>query len=162
MALRATPTIAICLTAGIAAGIALARPGDEAPAVSAPLAEATAQAPVETSAPPNDSPYLADGEEPIDAAPAVDDENPAQPAEPVAISIEGFTFSPTDPVAAGSPITVTNLDGTDHTLTARNGEFGTGTLGQDELASFDAPSAPGTYEFFCEIHPSMTGELVVS
>lgn len=41
MALRTTPTIAICLTAGLAAGIALARPGDdETPAAAAPPAVA--------------------------------------------------------------------------------------------------------------------------
>jgi len=160
MALRATPTIAICLTAGIAAGIALARPGDQAaPAAATPVAEAASAEPAAAPESDNDSPYIAD------EAPAAADADTAAPVEalaPVAISIEGFDFSPTGPVAAGSPIAVTNLDGADHTLTARDGEFDTGTLGADQLASFAAPTTPGVYEFFCAIHPSMTGELVVS
>lgn len=163
MALRTTPTIAICLTAAVAAGIALARPADQAPPAAAPVAEAAAPAEV-TTVPANDSPYLVDGE----TAPIAEGDSgadtaapPAAPS-PVAISIEGFAFTSTNPVAPGSPIAVTNLDGSPHTLTATNGEFNTGTLGQDESANFAAPTAPGTYEFFCVIHPSMTGQLVVS
>ncbi len=161
MALRATPTIAICLTAGIAAGIALARPGDEpAPAAATPVAE-TAPAPTGQNVDGDpDSPYLADGTVPPAAAGG--EEAAAPPAAPTAISIEGFAFSSSGSVAAGSPIEVTNLDGADHTLTANNGEFDTGTLGQGQTATISAPSTPGTYEFFCVIHPSMTGQLVVS
>ena len=160
MALRATPTIAICLTAGIAAGIALARPGDQPdPAAAAPVAEPTSAAPVPAPEPDTDSPYIADGN-----PPAGDTDSPVPPdtPAPTAISIEGFDFSPSDTVAAGSPIEVTNLDGADHTLTARNGEFNSGTIGANELVSIAAPTSPGTYEFFCVIHPSVTGQLVVS
>lgn len=154
MALRATPTIAICLTAGVAAGIALARPADQPdPAAAAPVvAEGTAP----DTEPANDSPYLADGEA------ALGDDTPPAAVAPVAIAIEGFAFSGSAPVAAGSPIAVTNLDSAGHTLTATDGTFDTGTLGQNELSTLTAPTTPGTYAFFCEIHPSMTGQLVVS
>lgn len=162
MALRTTPTIAICLTAAVAGGIALARPADQAPPAAAPVAEAAAAA--EGPAPDNDSPYLVDGAPaPVgDAAAGDDGADTAAPAEPAAISIEGFAFTATGAVAAGSPIAVTNLDSAPHTLTASDGSFDTGTLGQNELGNFAAPAAPGTYEFFCAIHPSMTGQLVVS
>ena len=160
MALRATPTIAICLTAGIAAGIALARPGDQAPAATASVAEPAAEAPAQSQEGDSDSPYLVDGDDPAVAAPRND--VVAETAAPVAISIEGFDFSPVGSVTAGSPIAVTNLDGANHTLTATNGEFDTGTLGENDQAIVAAPAAAGSYEFFCAIHPSMTGELVVS
>ena len=29
------------------------------------------------------------------------------------------------------------------------------------VVSFRAPTVPGRYEFYCDIHPSMTGSLVV-
>lgn len=160
MALRATPTIAICLTAGVAAGIALARPDDQPDpnaSAPAPAAEPASGASADTQ-PADDSPYLVDA-----TVPSSDSGQDAPvPAEPVAISIEGFTFTATDAVAGGSPIAVTNLDSADHTLTATDGAFDTGTLGQNESVSIAAPTSPGTYEFFCAIHPSMTGRLVVS
>lgn len=162
MALRATPTIAICLTFGVASGIALARPADQAdPAASAAIVEpASAVGSQDTSGDP-DSPYLADGTAPP-AAVGDDTTAVAGSAAPAAISIEGFAFSSSGPVAAGSTITITNLDSSPHTLTAVDGAFDTGTLGQGESVTITAPTTPGTYEFFCEIHPGMTGQLVVS
>lgn len=162
MALRATPTIAICLTAGIAAGVALARPaGQSPPSAQAPApapVAAPVSAPAERASGAEDSPYLVDDGVP---APVGGDDSAPAPA-PVGISIEGFAFSPPDAVAGGSPIAVTNLDGAEHTLTAVDGAFDTGSIGQGQSVSFAAPTAPGTYEFFCAIHPSMTGQLVVS
>ena len=158
MALRATPTIAICLIAGTAAGVALARPSDTAPSAPAPAA-AVAEA---TTAP--DSPYLGNGVGPANK-PGTDDNSDAGEAAaaptPVAINIEGFAYSGATTVAPGTPIVVTNLDGAPHTVTATNGEFDTGNLGQNEQATFIAPTTPGTYEFFCVIHPSMVGQLTV-
>lgn len=83
-------------------------------------------------------------------------------ADPATISIEGFAFSATDPLEPTSTVTVTNVDGTPHTLTAVGGEFDTGLLGGGATSSFTVPSTTGTYAFFCELHPSMTGSLTVS
>lgn len=159
MALRATPTIAICLTLGIAFGIALARPADQVPpAASAVVAEQPlAPGSQDVSGDP-DSPYLIDGA----SAPAGGEGAVERSAAPATISIEGFDFSSLGPVAPGSTIEVTNLDSSPHTLTAVDGGFDTGNLGQGETATIVVPTTPGTYEFFCEIHPSMTGQLVVS
>lgn len=129
MALRATPTIAICLTAGIAAGIALARP-DTPPA-----------APV--------------------AAPVAGSATPAGAFNAAAVSIEGFAFSGIITVPAGAEIAVTNLDGVPHTATADDGSFNTGNLAQGAVGTIVAPSVPGTYSYFCAIHPSMTASLIV-
>ncbi|MFK7916905.1 MAG: cupredoxin domain-containing protein [Ilumatobacter sp.] len=165
MALRATPTIAICLTAGIAFGIALNRPGnDPAPEAAAPAPAAEPAAATGDAEPTGDpdSPYLADAEAPVGGDTGQAADTPAPVAEPVAISIEGFAFSASSSVAPGAQVAVTNLDSAPHTLTADDGSFDTGNLDQNGQASFAAPSAPGTYAFFCAIHPSMTGELVVS
>jgi plastocyanin len=83
-------------------------------------------------------------------------------SDPIGISIVDFDFTPAGEISPGSPIAVTNLDSADHTLTATDGSFDTRALGLNEVASIAAPAVAGTYEFFCEIHPSMTGQLVVS
>ncbi len=78
------------------------------------------------------------------------------------IQIEGFAFSSLDPVAPGTEISVENLDGALHTLTADDGSFNTEGLAGGASTTIVAPSAPGDYTFVCNIHPSMTGTLTVS
>jgi plastocyanin len=105
------------------------------------------------------------------ALPPADTAAPAAPAaptavapaavSPAAIAIADFSFGESRTVVAGSAVQVTNADAAAHTLTAKGGAFDTGRVDQGVTASFTAPAAPGTYEFFCEIHPSMTGSLVV-
>jgi len=148
MALRATPTIAICLTAGLAAGFALARPADAEPS-AVPVTESV----VET-APVNTSPYLADR-----TAESVEPTGATAPAE---IVIKEFRFGGATTATAGASLAVTNLDAPAHTLTAVDGSFDTGTLNQNESAAFNAPAAPGTYEYFCSIHPSMVATITVT
>lgn len=160
MALRTTPTIAICLVAGIAAGIALARPGDEpAPQVAAAETPAIPAEPVAADEPISD-PYsgLADAAEANQDAPAA----PAADAPRAAVTIEGFAFAGAGTVAPGASIEVTNLDGAPHTLTADDGSFDTGNLAQNQAGAITAPTTPGTYSYFCAIHPSMTGSVTVS
>jgi plastocyanin len=76
-----------------------------------------------------------------------------------AISIKDFTFSP-DPITvkAGARITVTNDDGTTHTLTASNKSFDTGDLDGGASATITIARA-GTYKYFCNIHNYMTGTI---
>ena len=78
-----------------------------------------------------------------------------------AIQIADFSFGGPRTVAAGAVVQVTNADAAAHTLTATSGAFDTGVVDQGATVSFTAPAEPGTYEFICEIHPSMTGSLVV-
>ena len=72
---------------------------------------------------------------------------------------EGFA-PPSVSVAAGTEVTWTNVDALVHTSTADDGTWDSGNLGISESFSFVA-SEPGTYPYFCSIHPSMVGELVV-
>jgi plastocyanin len=76
-----------------------------------------------------------------------------------AITIKDFQFSP-DPIVvkAGDTITVTNDDGTAHTLTADDGKFDTGNLDGGARTTITV-AAPGTYAYHCDIHNYMTGKI---
>jgi plastocyanin len=77
------------------------------------------------------------------------------------ITISDFDFGPPRTVSAGAVVQVSNADAEAHTVTARNGAFDTGSVDEGTIVSFRAPTVPGTYEFRCDIHPSMAGQLVV-
>ncbi len=81
------------------------------------------------------------------------------------MTIKDFKFGPTTlTVPPGTKITVTNQDSAGHTLTAiapNAGAFDTGLLEQGKSATITAPAAPGSYPFHCDVHPTMTGTLVV-
>lgn len=64
-------------------------------------------------------------------------------------------------VAVGATVTWENIDGDDdHTVTATEGAFNSGILpaGSAFEHTFDAP---GTFDYFCAIHPEMTGTVSV-
>ena len=76
-------------------------------------------------------------------------------------TISGFAFEGTITVTAGTEVVWTNLDGAGHTASAREGAFDSGgTLERGQSFSFTFHQ-PGDYQFYCEIHPSMTGTVVV-
>lgn len=82
------------------------------------------------------------------------------------VEIREFLFGPEKiVVAAGTPITFTNADAAPHTATSgaspsRDGVFDTGTLEQGDRATVTIEK-PGTYAYFCEIHPFMKGTVEV-
>ena len=86
--------------------------------------------------------------------------SPPAPGAPAVITIADFGFSPLT-VTAGATVTVTNNDGAPHTVTAVGGEFATGLIDAGATVAFVAPTQPGTYTFFCDLHPTMQGTLVV-
>jgi plastocyanin len=78
-----------------------------------------------------------------------------------AVSIEGFAFSPGSlTVSVGDTVTWTNGDGANHTATADDGSFDTGTIASraSKSATF---STAGTFGYHCSIHRSMTATIVV-
>jgi plastocyanin len=79
-----------------------------------------------------------------------------------AISIDNFTFTPqTLTVKAGTTITWTNRDDIPHGIASENNAFTKSkALDTDDSYSFTF-SAPGTYKYFCYVHPHMTGTIVV-
>jgi plastocyanin len=100
-----------------------------------------------------------------DADDVDDDDSAAAPATaPANVTIEGFAFNPqTIEISAGDTVTWTNNDSAQHTVTqdpAGSG-FASGNLSQG--ATFENTfDTPGTFDYFCEIHPNMIGTVVVS
>jgi len=78
------------------------------------------------------------------------------------ISIDNFTFNPpTLTVKAGTTITWTNKDDIPHGIASANNAFSRSkALDTDDSFSFTF-TTPGTYQYFCYIHPHMTATIVV-
>jgi amicyanin len=79
-----------------------------------------------------------------------------------AISIDNFTFTPpTLTVKAGTTVTWTNRDDIPHGIASSNNAFTRSkALDTDDGYSFTF-TTPGTYQYFCYVHPHMTGKIVV-
>jgi amicyanin len=78
-----------------------------------------------------------------------------------AVKIDNFTFTPKSvTVKAGTTITWTNQDDIPHTVTSATKQFKSKALDTDDKFSFTF-TTPGTYEYFCSLHPHMTGTIVV-
>lgn len=86
----------------------------------------------------------------------------AQQAAAGAVSIENFTFNPpTQTVKAGATITWTNKDDIPHGIASSTNAFTRSkALDTDDSFSFTF-TTPGTYQYFCYIHPHMVGTIVV-
>jgi amicyanin len=77
------------------------------------------------------------------------------------VKIDNFSFGPTEvKVAVGTTVTWTNRDDIPHTVVSNDKLFKSKVLDTDEKFSFTFTKA-GTYEYFCSIHPHMTGRVVV-
>ena len=76
-----------------------------------------------------------------------------------AIMIKDFTFTVPASVSPGATVTVHNMDGLAHTVTADDGGFDSPAPAGN--STFTAPTKPGSYPFHCSIHPEMHGTLVV-
>jgi plastocyanin len=78
------------------------------------------------------------------------------------IEIKDFMFNPPSiTVKSGETITWINHDEEPHTIVSVGKKFQkSSALDTDEKFSITA-GAPGTYEYFCSVHPKMTGTIVV-
>lgn len=154
MSNKLTPTLIICLAGAVVAGLALARPGDAATAGDG----YTAGGGYNTDSDEYSADYPDDASS---AGSSTETTSAAEVASGAETSIHDFGFDSPVRVEAGATLIVSNDDPVGHTLTAVNGEFDTGTVRGSEGSTITAPSEPGTYQFFCAIHPSMKGELIV-
>ncbi|HVA15885.1 MAG TPA: cupredoxin family copper-binding protein [Stellaceae bacterium] len=80
-----------------------------------------------------------------------------------AVTIDNFAFAPASvTVAAGTTVTWTNRDNDAHTITSTADPKLFHSAALDTGASFSFTFAkPGTYQYFCSIHPRMVGTVVV-
>jgi plastocyanin len=83
-------------------------------------------------------------------------------AQGAAVSIDNFTFGPqTLTVKAGTTVTWNNKYDIPHGIASANNAFTKSkALDTDDSYSFTF-TTPGTYQYFCYIHPHMTGTVVV-
>jgi Icc protein len=79
----------------------------------------------------------------------------------VAVKIDNFSFTPKSlSVKAGTTITWTNQDDIPHNVVSTEKKFSSQVLDTDQQFSFRFQE-PGTYPYYCKIHPMMTGSVVV-
>ena len=78
------------------------------------------------------------------------------------IEIKDFAFNPqTLTVKSGEKITWINRDEEPHTVVSVEKQFNKSTaLDTDQEFTITA-GTPGTYTYFCSVHPKMTGTIVV-
>lgn len=81
---------------------------------------------------------------------------------PVKVEIGNFTFDNAElTVPVGTTVTWVNQDDIPHTVVADDKKtFRSKVLDTDETFSFTF-TTPGTFGYFCSIHPHMTGKIVV-
>ena len=86
---------------------------------------------------------------------------PQAAASSAAVKIDNFSFGPQAiTVSPGTKVTWTNRDDIPHTVVSTEGVFKSKVLDTDESFSFTFDK-PGTYPYFCSVHPKMTGTVVV-
>jgi plastocyanin len=79
------------------------------------------------------------------------------------VVIKGYAYDP-DPVTVSGGTTVTwkNDDHTEHTATAADGSFDTGTIKGNGGTGKVVLNTPGTYDYMCEFHQFMKGTITVT
>jgi len=80
---------------------------------------------------------------------------------PVAVEVKEFKFKPESiTVAVGTTVTWRNGDEEPHTITSTDGVFRSSVLLRDARFSYTF-TKPGTYQYFCSVHPHMRADVVV-
>jgi plastocyanin len=77
------------------------------------------------------------------------------------VTIDNFSFSPMAlTVPAGTQVTWINRDDVPHTVVSIDNKFKSQALDTDEKFSHKFADT-GTYEYYCSVHPKMTGKVIV-
>jgi amicyanin len=87
----------------------------------------------------------------------------AEATAAIRVVIDNFTFDPPQlTVPVGTKVTWTNRDDVPHTVTSstRPRFLDSPTLDTDAAFS-QVFMAPGTYDYYCTVHPKMTGQIIV-
>ena len=75
--------------------------------------------------------------------------------------MDNFTFGPaTLTVPVNSTVTWVNKDDLPHVIASNDGVFKSKALETEDKYSYTF-SKPGTYAYFCSIHPKMVGTIIV-
>ena len=85
----------------------------------------------------------------------------ASSAAGATVRIDNFTFAPaTLTVPVGTTVTWVNADDLPHTIAAKDRRFKSKALDTDDTFAHTF-STPGRFEYFCSLHPHITGTIVV-
>jgi plastocyanin len=76
------------------------------------------------------------------------------------VKIDNFSFGPDLTIAAGTTVTWTNNDDVPHVVASDTKLFKSQALDTDDHFSYTF-TKPGTYLYYCMIHPKMTAKVVV-
>jgi plastocyanin len=77
------------------------------------------------------------------------------------IEISSFAFNPASlTVKVGTTVTWTNQDSAPHTVVADDGSFASQKFSKGESFNFIF-TKPGTFQYFCSVHPSMRATVIV-
>lgn len=86
-----------------------------------------------------------------------------KPSNPKTYNVEitNFAFSPSElKIKKGDSVIWVNRDYTEHTITSDSGELDSGYLKEGKIYDH-VFNTPGTFEYYCSLHPSMTGKIIV-
>jgi plastocyanin len=82
-------------------------------------------------------------------------------ASTLEVRVDNFTFGPaTLTVPVNSTVTWVNKDDLPHVIASNDGVFKSKALDTEDKYSYTF-SKPGTYAYFCSIHPKMVGTITV-
>ena len=76
------------------------------------------------------------------------------------VKIDNFSFGPDLTIAAGTTVTWTNHDDVPHVVASDSNIFKSKVLDTDDRYSYTF-TKPGTYLYYCTVHPKMTAKVVV-
>src|SRR5262245_54908102 len=82
----------------------------------------------------------------------------AERHKPAEVKVDNFSFGPeTVTVPLNTTVTWVNRDDVPHVIASTDGVFRSKALDTDDKYSFTFDK-PGTYAYFCAIHPKMVGK----
>jgi plastocyanin len=83
-------------------------------------------------------------------------------AQDATVKIDNFAFEPKQlTVKPGTTVTWINADDIPHTVVASDRTFRSKAMDTDDKFSFTF-TTPGSYGYFCSLHPHMQGTITVS
>ena len=89
---------------------------------------------------------------------ATADDKPVQAAD---VKIDNFSFLPaTITISVGTTVRWTNRDDIPHTVVSDDKIFKSKALDTDDQFTYTF-TKPGSYSYFCSVHPKMTAKVVV-
>jgi plastocyanin len=82
-------------------------------------------------------------------------------SSPTEVRVDNFSFGPeTLTVPTNSTVTWVNKDDVPHVIASNEGLFKSKALDTDDKYSYTF-TKPGTYSYYCSIHPKMVGKIIV-